>query len=122
MSGKIAYSNSINFIKCNEVLESFLEGMNECVGSKCEKVWVHVVNSNLLTKQDKNKKITNLNQFEVEFKARVKLAGFMKTVLKVENNKIFATIGIDPFKISFGEKKICMTKKGNFKFLGSLKF
>ena len=122
LSGKIAYSNNlINFTQCGEGLETYLEGMNECVGSKCKKLFVHVVNPNLLSKQE-NTKIINLNQFEVEFKARVKLAAFMGTEVIVENNKTFRTIGFDPFKIQFEKKEFCETKKGNIKFLGLLKF
>ena len=41
LSGKIAYSNNlINFTQCDEGLETYLEGMNECVGSKCKKLFV----------------------------------------------------------------------------------
>ena len=102
---KLAFSNiSTNFNQCNPTFESILEGFNECLGTKCKKVWVHVVDFNLLSKQDKNVIITNLNQFKVEFRARVEFARMLKTNVINKNNVIIETIDTDPFKILFKKK------------------
>ena len=122
LSGTIAFSKDSNsFTKCSEFLESFSEGMNDCVGSKCKQVWVHTINPSLTTKQNDNEFITNLQQFEVEFLARVGLAAFIGERVIRKNNTYTRTIITDPFSFSFQKKYFCITNKGNLKFVGSLK-
>ncbi len=123
LSGTMAFSkNSNGFAKCSEFLESLSEGMNACVGSKCKQVWVNTINPSLTTKQNDNEFITNLQQFEVEFHARVGLAAFIGERVIRKNNSYARTIETDPFSLLFQKKYFCITNKENLKFVGSLKY
>jgi hypothetical protein len=111
------------FTPCNDYQESLKEHYNLCVGLKCENIWVYIADASDMTQQSDDR-ITNLNEFEVEFRARVAFAAVMgQRITKTTYKTTYETTILgDPFNaISFKKKVFCQNFKGSSKFIGSLK-
>ena len=90
---------------------------------KCENIWVYIADASDMTQQSDDR-ITNLNEFEVEFRARVAFAAVMgQRITKTTYKTTYETTILgDPFNaISFKKKVFCQNFKGSSKFIGSLK-
>jgi len=95
------------------------EGYNSCFGSKCRKVWVYTMDEDRLYNQPKNRHITNLRQFELEFWARIELSKFIAVEASYETTlsdgkervNVTETLKHDPFLSRFEKKIYCKLPK-----------
>jgi len=102
------------------------EGYNECFGSKCRKVWVYTMGEDRLSYQPENGYITNLQQFELEFWARIELSQRISVIHSgsMFDDKYTKTLDYDPFLIRFEKKIYCKLPKNGtmqeYMFIGIL--
>ncbi len=103
---------------CDPFYESLSDGLHNCVGQKCQNIWVYTTFPEDLSQQAENYKIVNLSEYEAEFRARIALSIFIESGIssktEMHQNKsvqiITQQILLDPFKaISFDKKFLCRT-------------